>query len=97
MGAWQWRRKDRPDEPADSGKAPETAASPGIRLGVNVLPTPGRAPRRAPEPGAPPNGPAPSAGPAATADTGADDSEADQHVRRMVALAELSLLALDHD
>lgn len=97
MGTWQWRRKERPEEPTDSAEAPESAAPPGIRLGVNVLPAPGRTPRRTPDPAAPHDGPTPSVGPAADADSGSDDAEADQHVRRMLALAELSLLALDQD
>jgi hypothetical protein len=110
MGAW-WRRKDRPEDrrtpsapPARQRPGPEADSEPPvseapapIRLGRNVLPEAGRAPRRpAVAPAAPNTGRGPSAGPAQV-DTGSGTSDADQHVRRALALAELSMLVLDQD
>ena len=110
MGAW-WRRKDRPEDrrtpsappvrhrsgaEAD-GEPPVTEAPAPIRLGRNVLPEAGRAARRPAVPApAPHAGSAPFAGPAEV-ETGSGATDADQHVRRALALAELSMLVLDQD
>ena len=108
MGAWPWRRTDRAEDrtppvrpsarPVDGTEPP--AAPPQIRLGVDVLPVPGRAPRRAGERArrtGRPDGAGASVGPGEEVDDAVSGAEADPHVRRVLAMAELSLLVLDQD
>jgi hypothetical protein len=110
VGAWPWRRADRPEDRRTSGGPPArhppatdgpagSAEPPRIRLGVDVLPVPGRAPRRAADRArgtARSDGTEPSAGPDEELDD-AGGAEVDPRVRRVLAMAELSLLVLDED
>ena len=109
MGAWPWRGKDRPEDrrtasappsrlrqgPADVTPEPPTSGGAArVRLGVDVLPEPGRAPRRTADPA---REAAQHDGGGAEADPPSSTSDADEHVRRALALAELSRLVADQD
>ena len=110
MSLWSWRRNDDPEDrriaaavPAGrgtpshaSGRAVATSPA-GVRLGVSVLPEPGRPARSATDTA---REAAVQAGTGSNQAPLADDcassaSAADQDVRRAIALAELSMLVAD--
>ena len=87
-----------PREPTDGVVPPVAEPAARMRLGVDVLPEQGRPARRLPlvAPGAAPAVEPPVGSSTEAADTSSAPG-ADLHVRRAIALAELSLLAHDQD